>query len=206
MRINRTKLRKNTSGQSLVETAIMLPMLLTLAFNALNFGYFFLIALNLAAAPRSAVEYSVQGPDTPPGLAFPAAGSATTSTSVSFLLLEDMRGAISANASNSSIQVCTQANGVTNPGTTTATATCTAYGASLPGGFTFPTPDSDPELIAGGAAPAFILNRVDVFYSFKPLIPGRLFNLVLMGRTGTTACSSTTGNCVFHRQASMRAM
>lgn len=204
MRISRTKLRTNNSGQSLVETAIMMPLLLTLSFNALNFGYFFLIALNLAAAPRSAVEYSVQGPDTPPGLAFPAAGSATTTTSVSFLLLEDMRGAISANTSNASIQVCTQANGVTSPGTTSATATCTTYGAPLPGGFTFPTPDSDPELIRGGAAPAFILNRVDVFYSFRPLIPGKLFNLVLMGTT--SACSSATGKCVFHRQASMRAM
>jgi Flp pilus assembly protein TadG len=200
---------RSNSGQSLVETALMLPMLLTLVFNAMNFGYFFLISVNLAAAPRAATEYSVQGPDTPLAQALPAAGPASGTgsiPSVSFLLFEDMRGAMSANTSNSSVQVCTQANGVTNGGTSTATATCTTYGASIPAGFSFPTPNSDPELQGGPtSAVAFILNRVDVYYQFKPLIPGGLFNLVLMG-AGGTICNSTSGTCVFHRQASMRAM
>jgi Flp pilus assembly protein TadG len=200
---------RSRSGQSLVETALMLPMLLTLVFNAMNFGYFFLISVNLAAAPRTATEYSVQGPDTPIAQAFAPAGPVSgtgSAISVSFLLFEDMRGAMSADTTNSSVQVCTQANGVTNGGTSTATATCTTYGASIPAGFSFPTPNSDPELQGGPtSAVAFILNRVDVFYKFKPLIPGGLFNLVLMGTSGTV-CSSASGTCVFHRQASMRAM
>src|SRR5207244_13548584 len=40
------------SAQSMTETALLLPILLVLALNTINFGYFFFVAVNLALAPR----------------------------------------------------------------------------------------------------------------------------------------------------------
>jgi len=60
-------------------------------------------------------------------------------------------------------------------------------------------PSADPE------APNFMLHRVDVTYTFSPLIPGTPFGLALLPMT---ACSVSGGNvlCTFHRQVSMRVM
>jgi hypothetical protein len=41
------------------------------------------------------------------------------------------------------------------------------------------------------------LQQVDVWYTFRPIIPGRPFNI-------TTPCG--LGNCQFHRRAFMRSM
>ena len=46
------KLARNNSGQALVETALILPVMLLVLLNAVNFGYFYLVALNLTAAAR----------------------------------------------------------------------------------------------------------------------------------------------------------
>ena len=48
-------------GQSLLETAVTIPFLLGIAFNAINFGYFWFLVLALSAAPRHAVQYASQG-------------------------------------------------------------------------------------------------------------------------------------------------
>src|ERR1700730_10413431 len=81
---------RSSSGQSLVETALLLPMLLMLLFNAVNFGYFFLVALNLGVAPRNGVLYSVAGSATPGTLTLPSAGPDSSSTSVSYLTRQDL--------------------------------------------------------------------------------------------------------------------
>ncbi len=184
----------SSCGQSLVETALLIPFLLMLVFNAVNFGYFFFVALNLAAAPRSGVEYSTLGFATPGQLALPSPGPASSPASVSFLTYEDMRGAL-ASASSTPLQVCTKVLGLNNPGTSTQTAKCASYGAAG----TFPAPDPDPE------SPVFVLHRVDVIYSFSPLIPGTPFGIALLP---ASICSSSGGSitCKFHRQVSMRAM
>ena len=44
-------------GQSLLETAIAMPLLLGIAFNLINLGYFWFVVLSLAAAPRQGVQY-----------------------------------------------------------------------------------------------------------------------------------------------------
>src|SRR5437763_957909 len=48
---------RRDSGQSLIETAFTIPFLLLIALNAINFGYFFFTAINVAAAPREAVKF-----------------------------------------------------------------------------------------------------------------------------------------------------
>ena len=73
--------------------------------------------------------------------------------------------------------------------------TCTSSGCG-PVGTGTPAPTSDPE------APSFVLNQIDITYSFNPLIPGKIFNIPLQAFSGI--CSS--GTCGFTRRARMRAM
>jgi len=172
----------------------MLPMLIFLVLNAINFGYFFLVALNLAAAPRSGAEYCILGSSTPGNLTLPAAGPSTTATSVSYLVYQDMTGALF-NPTSATVQVCSQIVGLNNSGTSTETAKCTSFGSGT-GSW---TPAADPE------APYFVLHRVDVSYTFSPLVQGTIFNAPLVA---ASVCSSSSGSvsCTFHRQVSMRAM
>ena len=199
MRTLRPPFARCSSGQSLVETALILPLLLLVIFNAVNFGYFFLVALNLAAAPRSGALYSIQGFVAPGALSLPAAGPRSTTTTVSYLTYQDMTGALPSPGTAASVQVCSktvqEALGLINPGTSAQQARCESYGP----GATFPAAVSDPE------SPTFVLHRVDVKYSFKPLIPGTPFNIALLP---ASICSSSGGtvSCTFHRQISMRAM
>ena len=168
--------RPGERAQSLVETALVLPLFLLITFNAANFGYFFFVTLNLASAPREGVEYSIQGFATPSTPSLPSAGPSSTVTSISWLTYRDM--AALHLSSNASVRVCTKLQGLSAPGT----PNCTTYGTA-----TFTAVAADPE------PGSFVLQRVDVKYSFTPLIPGQLFNLVVP-------------NLTFHRQVSMRAM
>jgi Flp pilus assembly protein TadG len=199
------RLKCEARGQAMVETALMLPLLLAMVFNTVNFGYFFIVAINLAAATRSGALYSILGQSTPISVQLATPGppdAPTPAITVSGLTLQDLNGAIS-NGLSAGVQVCTAATSSVTPppctpppngsGTVLGTV-CTQFQGS-PGY----TPDCDPE------APAFVLNRVDVTYTFRPLLDQRLFNLVLLA---TPACTGTGGSvtCTFHRQVSMRAM
>ncbi|MGZ4877133.1 MAG: TadE/TadG family type IV pilus assembly protein [Candidatus Angelobacter sp.] len=177
MAILNTRL-KTDSGQSLVETALIVPLLLLITFNAVNFGYFFFVALHLTSAPRQGVEYSIQGFASPRQLDLPSPGPSATNTSVSWLTYQDMVGLNS--SSNAEVQVCTKTLGLAAPGQ----AQCQQF----PAGATFPAAGADPE------PTSFVLHRVDVRYTISPLIPAGLFGLTL------------TPSLTFHRQASMRAL
>ena len=104
MNSKRYQLLSSCSGQSLVETALLLPFMLALALNVINFGYFFVIAINLAAAPRSGALYSILGASTPasaqgsfrglpPAVASGCTGSWPASCDVSDLTYGDLTGA-----------------------------------------------------------------------------------------------------------------
>ena len=213
MRFQKNGFAERELGQAMIETVLILWLvLLPMCLNALNLGYFFLVLLNLQAAPRTAVEYSIMGPSTPFGGAWPPATSSTTcpTCTVSHQAYQDMTGAMFAPTANGAVHVCSPSNGITSPGTTTARASCTVAGTT-PTGYTFPSPVPDPELNAGSTAPAFILHRVDVTYVFNPLIPGTIFNLALAGfpRCGAgvqRSCCNANGSCIFHRYSQMRSM
>src|SRR3954462_14619997 len=154
MKIHWNSRWRRADGQSLLETALLIPFLLSIAFNAINIAYFWFMVLVLSTAPRQAVEYSSQG-----------GAALTTTTSPSSAAIKDMvydnlTHTINGTVSNVSVQVCTVANGVDS---TTHKANCLPYGPP----YTFPSPDADPE------APVFVLHRVDVAYTVSPLIPGR---------------------------------
>src|SRR5438128_4505727 len=80
-------IRKDSKGQSLVETALMIPLMLILALNALNLGYFFFVTVNLAATTRTGAEYAVIGPGSPSTTSYASAN--TGSLPVTALIYQD---------------------------------------------------------------------------------------------------------------------
>ena len=211
------------SGQSLIETALALPFLLLIALNAINFAYYFFVAINLAAAPRNAVEYSVQGFDTPGQLNIPNAGNACTfpagnptdktyQVSVSTLAYDDIIRVLPNTGSGTPcpnigwVQVCNSNQQNPNKGEhgtlATLATTCQQFG---PNGGVPPAPFNtefnqygappDPE------APNFLLDRVDVVYVVKPLVAGNIFGIFNLFLP-----LDLNGNYTFHRQVSMREM
>ncbi len=151
---------KGQEGQSLLETAMALPLLLGLAFNIINWGYLWFMVLALSAAPRMGVQYATQGG---------AAGTATApaTTAVRDLVWENLTNAVrGATTSNVAVQVCSSAKGV-DP--STGIAQCDQFGPA----YTFPAPGADPE------QPVYVLDRVDVEYTVTPIIPGAAFNVIL---------------------------
>src|SRR5260370_37576502 len=97
---------KGQEGQSLVETAVAMPLLLGLAFNMINWGYLWFMVLALSAAPRIGVQYATQGG---------AAGTATApgTTPVSNLGYDNLTKANkAAPTSNPATQASTDAIGI----------------------------------------------------------------------------------------------
>jgi len=175
-------------GQSLVETALLLPLLLVLTFNAINCGYFFYVMLNLTAAPRQGVEYSIQGGQTTENSQLPDPGPPSKPydpATVSGMVYEAITGAISS-ASTTPVQVCTTTAGLVNKGGSSQAAICLQNGGFV-GGLSS-TSDIDPE------APYLVLHRVDIQYTVTPLIPGKAFIVIL------------PSNLTFHRYVQMRAL
>jgi hypothetical protein len=190
-----------SSGQAMVETALIVPFLLFIVLNVINFGYFFVVAINLTAAPRSGALYSIQGSSTPGNMSLPPAGSGTapaasdcTSTTLSpapveYLTNCDLYAGISSGLS-AEVQVCTS-EGASSTWSSSQAAPCYQYQSS-------PSYSNDKDL----NAPAFVLNRVDVTYQFTPLVKGTVFNIYTLALP--SQCSA--GSCTFHRMAEMREM
>src|SRR5713101_4055205 len=114
MNLRRPKSRRSSRGQSLVETALILPLLLLLVCNVVNLGYFFLIIVNLTGASRTAALYSIEGSYTPYALQEPFSGTATSTVTttpgtVTYAVYQDLTGAVW-NPTGASVQVCTQVN------------------------------------------------------------------------------------------------
>ncbi len=166
------------SGQSLLEVALFLPLLVLLAAFAVDFGYFFIVAANLSSSSRNAVEYSIQGYESPQQSSLPAAGPISSATSVGALAVADLSGLMSA-GTTTTVEVCSKAIGVTGNVTK-----CASYGPTS----TSYTPGTDPE------APRFLMNRVDVTYTVQPPIPLSIFSHPLIPSLS------------FHRQVSMRVL
>jgi Flp pilus assembly protein TadG len=171
-------LLRSNSGQSLIELAVALPIMVLLMAYAVDYGYFFIAAAGITSASRDAVEYASAGYQAPGQPTLPAAGPMTTTNTVS---AEAIAGLATFNSSSTttSVQVCSKTNGVSNN-----VAACTSYGPAA----TAYTPGTDPE------APHFVLERVDITYTVQPPIPLNFFKITLLP------------NMTFHRQVSMRAL
>lgn len=177
--LQRRSLCDATDGGSLLEVAVFIPLLVLTVLYAIEFGYFFIIASTLVSSSRNAVEYSIQGYQSPGQIALPSAGPSTASTSVAALAVGDLG---STAASSVSVNVCSKAVGVSGKVTQ-----CLSYGPSVPTNTSIAA-QTDPE------APTFLLNRVDVTYTVQPPIPLNFFKIALIPSLS------------FHRYASMRVM
>src|SRR6266853_6304011 len=183
MNLHRPKSRQSSRGQSLVETALMLPLLLLLVCNVVNLGYFFLVIVNLTGASRSSSLYSIESSytpyaqqDTPSGTSTGGSGTGgilSTPGTVAYTVYQDLNGAVW-NPTGSTVRVCTQMNinsgtgsGVNGAGSSQVAncETCTSAGCGT-AGVGSPAPNADPE------APSFVLNQIDITYTFSTLIPG----------------------------------
>lgn len=168
-----------TDGGSLLEVAVFIPLLLLSALYAVEFAYFFIMSATLVASSRNAVQYSIQGYQSPGQIALPAAGPSTTSSSVAALAVSDL----GSNAATSvSVNVCSKSVGVSGNVTQ-----CLSYGPAVSTN-TSTAAQTDPE------APTFLLNRVDVTYTMQPPISLNFFSIPLVPTLS------------FHRYASMRVM
>jgi Flp pilus assembly protein TadG len=195
------KFVRGSSGQALIETVLLMPLLLIIILNAVNFGYFFLMALNITSSSRSSGLYSILGNASTAAKALPLAGPYNTNTSVSYIAYQDLTGAVySPSTSNTGVQVCSPSVGVLNAGTVNQKSACATFGIG-----SFSAADADPELNNGNTAPAFLLNRVDVAYQFSPPIPLMPLNIIVLA---SPACTSSGGtvSCTFYRHTEMRAM
>ena len=198
MRRKERQFARCSSGQSLLEAVLIMPLMLLIILNVINFGYLFVVALNIASAPRSGSEYAMLG------FATPGALSLAQADPIYSLVQADMASLSNVSSTTTAVQICTLTNidpgtgsGLDRTGTKTNCVEC--KGGSCGGVLPAPdwVPDADPE------APNFLLARVDVKYSVSPLIPGTPFGLMLKP---LSTCSGTPVACVFHRQVSVRLM
>jgi Flp pilus assembly protein TadG len=171
-------LRGSTSGATLVELAVAIPILALMMAYAVDFGYFFIASASIENAARDAVEYGSAGYQTAGQETLPAGGPITSATSVSGEAVATL-ASYNASPTTTTVQVCSEANGVSNN-----VAQCTSYG---PTGTSY-TPATDPE------APHFVLQRVDVTYTVQPPVPMSFFKISLLP------------SMKVHRQVSMRAL
>ncbi len=109
--------RKSQRGQSLVEFALVVPLIILLIVNAVNFGTYLYALITIANAARAGAEYSLIG-----GAMIHAPSTPTTAL-ISTLVTQD--AASLPNQASLEIRVCTNNNGTVacvGPGTYTPPA------------------------------------------------------------------------------------
>lgn len=181
----------NDRGGSLLETALMLPVLVVMLVFAVDFGYFFLVAGNIVTSSRNAVLYSTQGFSSPAQQLIPSAGtsgSLADTAGVAGIAAGDLSG-LANYSTKTQVSVCSKALGVTalksNGSTIGYLTNCSTY----PSGPLSITPDNDPESLSG-----LLLQRVDVVYTVNFPITIQLFNFNVLPPP------------IFHWQVEMRAI
>ena len=150
------------SGQSLLESAITLPFIIYMLFNAINAGYFWAVSLKLATAPRIGVEYSIMGTTSTVQQQTPPVGSVTT------LIYTNVTNSIGSSASTTPVRVCTLNQGQVSNGSVLIPLCQTPNG----GTFTSYPQYADPEAPPAAGGSGLISNQVDIVYTVNPLISG----------------------------------
>ena len=141
----------NERGHSLLEFALILPLLFLLIVNVVNFGSFLYAAITVANAARAGAEYAVMG------AAMAGSPGSPTEAQVAALVASDITSL--PNRASLQVRVCKNKNGV---------ETCVCVVGACTGMGSTPT---DPENVAGAAAALYVLAAVDATYTYQPLIP-----------------------------------
>ena len=162
---------KNNQGSSLIETALVMPVLVLMLCFAIDIGYFFIVAANLVSSSRNAVLYSGQGFVSPAQTQLPSPGSAGSladTAGAAGLAGGDLSG-LASMSSETFVEVCSKEIGITH----TSNGYITNCSTFPSGALTF-TPDQDPESNNG-----MLTQRVDVVYTVAPPIPGNFFTFTM---------------------------
>ena len=171
-------------GASLVEFALVLPLLLILIVNVVNFGGFFFDWITIENAARTGAQYAVLGGlsvGSPPEALAPA---------IATVVVADL-GSLKSSSSYKG-QVCRKTPSGPGSISATVTTTCTAIGT---GGGSFPAaPPDDSNLEAS----KYVMTWIDVTYTFNPLIP------LDFKFPGLKLYATLPGNLNIHRRAVMR--
>src|SRR5712692_1907398 len=138
---------ESRKGQSLVEFALILPMILLLVVNVVNFGSFLYTWIAISNAARAGVQYMVLSSAS---VGYPRDATAAQITT---LVQNDLGSIIGGSAT---INVCTNNNGVYHA-TSITTGACAS--ANNTDGYSDPEPTH------------YVLATVDVTYTWKPPIP-----------------------------------
>lgn len=147
-----------SSGEAMVEFALIVPLVFLLIVNALNFGGFIYCWLTVADAVRSAADYAALGSNT-------AGSPITPSVAALTALVQDATAGLpNYSSSNPTVTACIYNNGTTNTFLTTS---------ACPTGVT--APPQDPEPIASGTSTTYSSVAVDVTYTFAPFFAGTSF-------------------------------
>lgn len=202
--------RRKRDGQALIEFALMLPLMLILIANIVNFAGLFHAFVAVGNASRSAGDYTIMGSiaysgtdvsgAAGPTLQAPSGLGITGAQLVGNMLGTDMLSL--PNRSSIKVRLCTLnpsdaaiANAtcnVCNNSAGTGTMSC----ASGSGSFTTnPSPDTST-----GEGSLYTLTWVDVSYTYNPFIPlGFSFPSLGLGLT-------LPNNLVLHRQSIYRVL
>lgn len=154
---------RSERGQSVLEAALVIPFVIITLFNALNIGYIWWQSLNLASAPRQAIEYSINGTTS----YFQAA--APDYAAVETLINNNVTASMSSTMDCTGNVQCYTRVCTLDQGRTGNLSNCTTFGSGVATGIA--AMQADPE------APRMALNQVDIIYTVNPLIPGAAFNI-----------------------------
>jgi Flp pilus assembly protein TadG len=149
------------AGHSLIEFSLMLPLLLLLVVNVVNFGAFMYGWITVSNAARAGAQYMILGP------ASYTSPKPIDSSAIAALITNDVSTLL--NKASVLVRVCTN-NGGTYHKTMALSETGSACAAGNTNGL------SDPE-VAGSPA-LYVLALVDVSYTYQPIIPLWEFSLL----------------------------
>lgn len=164
-------------GQSLIEFALMLPLIFLLIVNAVNFGGYLYAGITVANAARAGAEYSVMG------VAMATSPRTPSNEEIATLVKNDIFSL--PNKASLQVRVCKNKNG---------TETCVCVAGACTGMGTTP---ADPEN-SGSATALYVLSTVDATYTYQPFIP--LWEFPGLGIRATLPATR------IHRKSVMRVM
>jgi Flp pilus assembly protein TadG len=177
--VNPRRMSASSGGQSLIEFALILPLLVLLVVNVVNFGSFMYTWIEVSNAARAGAQYMIMSGDS---LGRPRQA---TSALITQLVHDDLASLV--NGSGATVRVCTNNNGVFDltSGQIDASGNPVPCAVGNTDGFV------DPE------AGSYVVATVDVSYTWQPLIPLWEFPRLKIHAT-------LPGNLTIHRTAVMR--
>lgn len=140
------------SGQALIEAALVIPLMILLILNVVNFGAFLHAWIAVANAARSGAQYWAIGGAMVTAPATPSEGQVTALVQNSLAMLPN----------NASVQVRVCSN---NP-VRTPRINCVGSGSTT----------APPTDISEGSA-LYVLGTVDVSYTYRPLVPAAFLTM-----------------------------